>query len=436
MIQNLPGFRDFYPTQCSQREVLFAVWRKTASQFNFKAYDAPILEELSLFTQKSGQEICNQLFNFEDKGSRSVALRPEMTPSLVRMIAARLPTIPKPIKWFHIGEHFRYERPQKGRLRSFYQYNADIVGDPTPAADAECIALLINTFCEFGLTAEHIKVRLSDRNLWVYYLEYLKIPTEAIIPMLSLVDKFERMKLDQFRIKLAQIISCSEAQIEIYIQAIENLMSIKTFDALTDFIQKLNKDAFNKRLYAWEELLNRLESMGLSSFVEIDLGIVRGLAYYTGFVFEAFERSGSGRALAGGGRYDTLFEKLTGTIVPAVGFAMGDVTLQDLLSELNLLPEVTDNLEIYTIICDNQLYPNALKSIQLLRQNGYYVEYNLQASTINKQIKIAFQLKAHYALIYTKNNQINANTVLLKNLKEHTESWIESSQLLKLFPCK
>ena len=197
MFDTLPGFREFPPDECAQRNHLFRVFRTVARAYDFLEYDVPILEPLDLYLEKSGEEIANQLFHYEDKGGRKVALRPELTPTLARMVAARANSLPKPVKWFNIGEHFRYERPQKGRGRSFYQFNADLIGEPGIDADAELIALLCSIFETFGLGYQDVVIRLSDRMTWVLFLDQLKITDEARPATLDAIDKSERRKPEQ-----------------------------------------------------------------------------------------------------------------------------------------------------------------------------------------------------------------------------------------------
>ncbi|MDP4879263.1 MAG: ATP phosphoribosyltransferase regulatory subunit, partial [Opitutales bacterium] len=350
--ETLPGFREFYPDACARRNHIFGQWRKVARAFNFLEYDAPVLEPLELYIEKSGEEIVGQLFNFEDRGGRAVALRPEMTPSLARLVGAKANGLKRPIKWFNIGEHYRYERPQKGRLRAFYQYNVDIFGEAGPGADAELIALLVQALQAFGLGSDDFKVRLSDRDLWLHMLAAEGLDEDASATVLGIIDKLERMDRSKAIERLAPVIG-DEA--EAFLGRIEEVIAIRDFETLTNYMQNLASegdiaDQIRIRLGEWEQLLNSLQAAGAGAFIQIDLGIVRGLAYYTGFVFEAFEASGEGRALAGGGRYDALVKKLGGPDMPAVGFAMGDVTLADLLESKGLTPTYVQSPDFIAII--------------------------------------------------------------------------------------
>lgn len=333
---SLPGFRDFYPEFCFHRNHIFEHWRNVARTFNFLEYDAPVLEPLELYIEKSGEEIVSQLFNFKDRGGRSVALRPEMTPSLARLIGAKGNSLKRPIKWFNIGENYRYERPQKGRLRAFYQFNADIFGEEGPAADAELISLLTQLLQSFGLNSNDFKLRLSDRDLWLLILAAEGLDEASSATVLAIIDKLDRRERRKTVDKLTIIMGDSA---EGFLTRIEQVIKIRVFEELRTYILDMPLEGAllkkaRERIDDWEQLLRLIESAGAGEFIQIDLGIVRGLAYYTGFVFEAFEVSGEGRALAGGGRYDSLVKKLGGPDIPAVGFAMGDVTVANLLLSL------------------------------------------------------------------------------------------------------
>ena len=291
--ETLPGFREFYPKACARRNHIFACWRSVARAFNFLEYDAPVLEPLELYIEKSGEEIVDQLFNFEDRGGRTVALRPEMTPSLARLIGAKANSLKRPVKWFNIGEHYRYERPQKGRLRAFYQLNVDIFGEQCSAADAELITLLCQSLQSFGLNNSDFKVRLSDRDLWLLMLAAEGLDEAGSATVLGIIDKMERTDRTKTIEKLALMLG-DEA--EDFLGRIEEAIAIHDFDTLRTYIDNLPLEGdlaaqAKTRIEEWSQLLRDLSASGVGDFIQIDLGIVRGLAYYTGFVFEAFEAS-------------------------------------------------------------------------------------------------------------------------------------------------
>src|ERR1700722_13109435 len=375
--QTLPGFREFYPDDCARRAHIFRIWKQTAAAFGFEEYDAPVLEPLELYTTKSGEEIEGQLFSFTDKGGRQVALRPEMTPTVCRLVGERAGSLKRPIKWFSIAEFYRYERAQKGRQRSFFQLNADIFGEPGAEAEIEIIALLVQCLAGFGLTQDDFCVRLSDRDLWFFYLESLGFDEAQTRGILSAVDRYEKMGDEAFKGYGEQhgaLAPDRQAAILAFLQ-------IKALAALRAHLGETAAPGgkLAARLAEWEKLLAGLAAMGLADFIQVDLGVVRGLAYYTGFVFGAFDRKGDLRALAGGGRYNDLVKKLGGPDLPAIGFAIGDVTTGLLLEQRGLKPALISVPDIYVGAGEGQPRAEAFAEIHRLRSAGYRVEYPLRA---------------------------------------------------------
>ncbi len=377
-MERLPGFRDFYPEPLPHQDVwsadarqhIFDQWRTTARRYGFREYDGPPLEPLELFTTKSGEEIVGQLFDFEDKGKRHIALRPEMTPTLARMVAAHERNYKKPIKWFAIPQLFRYEKQQKGRLREHFQFNADLIGETDPAADAELIALLIDTLRGFGLTAEDFVIRLSSRNAWQDFFKHGGGDRAHEYEFFQIIDKLERTPPEEAEKRLSA-------------------MGF-TLAGVTAFIQSGQPSA------ELECILQNLAARGLKDFVKIDYQVIRGLAYYTGVVFEAFDRKGEFRAIAGGGRYNNLVKLISGGKVdlPALGFGMGDVVLLELLKARGLLPKFDAPTDVYVLIEDEALRAISLKLVHDLRGAGYAVEYSLTPAKPEKQFKRAQELKA------------------------------------------
>lgn len=415
--QTLPGFREFYPDDFARRANIFRLWRQAARSFGFAEYDAPVLEPLDLYRAKSGDEIENQLFSFTDKGGREVALRPEMTPTVCRLVGERGGSLKRPIKWFSIAEFYRYERMQKGRGRCFSQLNADIFGESGPEAEIELIALLVQCFTEFGLTAEDFHVRLSDRNLWLYYLESLGFAAEQIPPLLSAVDKLEKSGEDAFRGYEEKFGPLPRERRE----AMQRFLAIKSLAEIRAAVQGAGGgERLQARLADWEKLLAGIAAMGLSSFVSVDLGVVRGLAYYTGFVFEAFDRRGDLRALAGGGRYDDLVRKLGGPDLPAVGFAIGDMTFGLLLQQRGLGAAPADGPEVYCVIGGPGERAAAFGDVAALRRAGVRVEYPFRETAFGKQFKAAADSGARLALIYGS-NELAQGVVKLRDLGARSE---------------
>src|SRR5438874_4171131 len=379
-MQVLPGFRDFLPDDCAARNYIFAHWREVARRYGFVEWDGPILEPTELYKKKSGSEIVDQLFNFTDKGEREVALRPELTPTLARLVAAHGRQFKKPLKWFSIGQFFRYEKQQRGRLREHYQLNCDIVGETDLAADIELVALCIDIVRAFGLADKDFVVRISDREFWTDLLRSKEIPENRWEEVLQTIDKFGREPRDK---------------------------SIEKLGPLADPVLKvLNDGGKSARL---EKLVEGLRERGLAGYVDVDVRVVRGLAYYTGVVFEIFDRAGKFRAIAGGGRYDNLVGQLSdgATSMPALGFAMGDVVLGELINET---PAARDQMQkaiaaqrkidIYVVIAKEERRADALAQIQQLRERGYRVDYPLTAVKVARQFQAAEDAGASLALLY------------------------------------
>jgi histidyl-tRNA synthetase len=414
--QTLPGFREFYPEDFARRNHIFRLWRQAANNYGFAEYDAPVLEPLDLYRAKSGDEIEGQLFSFTDKGGREVALRPEMTPTVCRLVGEKASTLKRPIKWFSIAEFYRYERMQRGRGRCFSQLNADIFGEAGPEAEIELIALLTQCLCAFGLTEQDFYVRLSDRNLWFYYLEALGLDEPRARAVLGAIDKYEKMGDDAFESyaeKFGPLPDDPKAKILAFLQ-------IKSLAVLEATLAEFRSEKLAARLADWRKLLGGLEAMGLSRLIEVDLGVVRGLAYYTGFVFEAFDRKGELRALAGGGRYDDLVEKLGGPSLPAVGFAIGDMTFALLLEQRGLQPVFVQAPDVYCVIGGEPERRAAFADIQALRAAGFRVDYPMKELAFGKQFKAAAETGAKLALIYG-GDELAKGVVKVRDLNERSE---------------
>ena len=425
MFDTLPGFRDFPPEACSRRNHLFRIFRSVARAFDFREFDAPILEPLDLYVEKSGEEIVGQLFHFEDKGDRRVALRPELTPSLARMVAARANSIAKPVKWFNVGEHFRYERPQRGRGRSFYQFNADLLGEPGVLADAELISLLVAILETLGLSESLFSVRLSDRASWVLFLDSLGITEKQRPGVLDAIDKSGRRKPEQTEEALEKASPGKGAEL---LEQVNEIKSIDTMDALAKRLEKCG-EAGRSRSSEWSRLLTLLEAHGAGSCIRIDLSIVRGLAYYTGFVYEVFETTGEGRALAGGGRYDHLIGKLSGgPDMPAAGFAIGDMTLSDCLEGNGLLPTYVSAPDLF-VVGGNGQEKETLSIVSRVRRAGYSASYSLKQSAFGKQFREAGKSGARYALVIGE-EEVAEDSVTIKDLGSGGEKRVGSKSLV------
>jgi histidyl-tRNA synthetase len=379
-MQPLPGFRDFLPNDCARRNYIFAKWREVARRYGFVEWDGPVLEPTELYTKKSGPEIVGQLFNFNDKGEREVAMRPELTPTLARVVAAHDREFKKPLKWFSIPQCFRYEKQQRGRLREHFQFNADIIGEASLDADVEAIALCIDLLRGFGFGANDVVVRVSDREFWIDFLRSQNVPEENWQETLQIIDKSERETREKTATKLGPLAE--------------------------PVFQILDGKGSSEKL---DRLVSALGARGLADFVQIDLGIVRGLAYYSGVVFEAFDRGGKLRALVGGGRYDNLIGQLSDGAVslPAIGFAMGDVVLGELIAEIPAAKTLMEialaserDLDVYIVIAKEERRADALAQVQALRDAGYRVDYPLTPAKVGKQFQTAEQLGARVAILF------------------------------------
>jgi histidyl-tRNA synthetase len=379
----LPGFRDFYPQEFAERAFIMRTWRDVARRYAFAEYDGPPLEPLELYTRKSGDEIVGQLYNFVDKGGREVALRPEMTPTVARMVAARANTLRKPVRWFSMPQLFRYERQQKGRLREHYQLNVDIFGAAEVAADAELVACAVDMMRAFGLSANDVVVRVSDRRVLQAYLESLGVPTESVVGVYGVIDKLERQPRDVSAEKLAAL-GASPA-------AVERLLSIADVE-FEEIASRLAETAAAPIVEELGQFLRYVPALlgGDASWLRVDLSIVRGLAYYTGIVFELFDRSGEFRAICGGGRYDTLLESLGGAALPALGFGMGDVVLGELLRAKGLMRPADSRADYWLSGGDDDVpLERIMSEAARLRGEGHAVEFALRPQSLSKQKKAA-----------------------------------------------
>jgi histidyl-tRNA synthetase len=379
-MQPLPGFRDFLPDDCAARNYIFARWREVARRYAFVEWDGPPLEATELYKKKSGAEIVDQLFNFTDKGEREVALRPELTPTLARVVAAHEREFKKPFKWFSIGQFFRYEKQQRGRLREHFQLNCDIIGEANLAADIELVALCIDILRVFGFTEQDFVVRISDRDFWIDFLREKDVSPDRWDELLQAIDKSGREPREKTAEKLG--------------------------DLANPIFAILKSGGKSEKL---DKLVDGLRGRGLADFVAIDVGIVRGLAYYTGIVFEVFDRAGKFRAIVGGGRYDNLIAQLSDDAVkmPALGFAMGDVVLGELIGEIPRVREAMQKaiaserrIDIYIVIAKEERRADALTHIQQLREDGRHVDYPLTPMKVGKQFQNAEDLGARLAVLY------------------------------------
>jgi histidyl-tRNA synthetase len=363
-----------------------------ARRYNFVEYDGPPLEPLDLYTKKSGDEIVGQLYAFTDKGGRDVALRPEMTPTFARMVGERANALRKPVRWFSMPQLFRYERQQKGRLREHFQLNVDIVGEADVTADAELLAFAIDIMRGLGLTERDVVARVSDRGLLRALLFDAGVTDSQLGAAYAVIDKIEREPRDVGARKLADAGIDATARDAVYAIA-----SVRSLDDLR--ARAGASDAAREHTDRLERYFGYLGALGVGDWVKLDLSIVRGLAYYTGIVFELFDARGEFRAICGGGRYDTLLSSLSGTDLPALGFGMGDVVLGELLRARGLMPSAAPAVDYWVAAADRGREADVMRVAAALRRKGRSAEYALREQQLGKQFKAASAAGAAHAVV-------------------------------------
>ena len=420
----LPGFRDFYPEEMALRQRIMSVWREVAIRYGFEEYDGPPLESLDLYIEKSGPEIVGQLFNFTDKGGREVALRPEMTPSLVRMLGARIKGMPRPVRWFSTPQLFRYEKQQRGRLREHFQLNMDIIDEESVLADADLLAAALDVLRSLGLTSDDVVARYSDRRLLHSALLALGVQEESLPVAYNVIDKVERDPKDVCMKRLGEIGLSYE-------QAEEALgLTRMTPDAIGR--RFAGDESFGPILQDLERYRAALASLGFADWIQLDMKIVRGLAYYTGIVFEIFDRKGQLRAICGGGRYDRLFSSLAGIDVPALGFGFGDVVLGELLKDRGLAQNDPRGPDVFVIANEDGV--DVLPVVAMLRAAGFSTVYAYRQSekaNVGKALKAAASARAKVALMVGKlSDPPGETTVAVKTLATGDQQTVTLSDFL------
>jgi histidyl-tRNA synthetase len=418
----LPGFRDFYPADLVLRSHILGTWRAVAARYGFEEYDGPPLEPLELYTAKSGEEIVGQLYNFIDKGGREIALRPEMTPTLARMVAARANGLKKPIRWFAVPQLFRYERQQRGRLREHFQLNCDLIGEPGPLGDAEIIALAIDVMRAFGLGPGEVRVRLSDRRVLRALLLGAGVTEPQLPSAFQAVDKIERIDRAALAEQLVKAGLTSAAVDGVFAAA-----DLRGRDAVDTALARVPEGPAAAHVLG--RVVQALEAMGLGEYIDVDLTIVRGLAYYTGTVFELFDAGRTLRAICGGGRYDGLLQALGGVDLPALGFGMGDVVLGELLRERSLVPTDASSIDVFLAGVTEEDLPHVLALAHELRDAGLRAEYALSAQALGKQLKLADARNARIAVVVGPDDRARGE-VMVRDLAEKSQQAVRRNEVV------
>ena len=416
--QGVRGTRDFYPEEMRLRNWLFDNFDDAALLHGFEEYDAPVLEHEELYTRKQGEEITQQLYNFQDKGDRKVALRPEMTPSLARMVMSRAGALPMPIKWYSIPQCWRYERTQRGRGREHYQWNVDIWGTNEISADAELISVLVTFFEGVGLTEEDLVIRMSSRKVLEEVLGSLGIIGDIFAQTCIIVDKMDKLPADVVSEQLASLGIEAKA-----IETIQSTLGIKDMESLRSMLGEESP-----AVVELTSLFSALDAYGISEWIEFDASIVRGLAYYTGPVFEAHDRAGELRAICGGGRYDKLLSTLGGKDLPATGFGFGDMVIMELLAEKGLVPELTSGNDDVVISLSPELRNAAMQVASSLRATGRSVDLVLE----DKRLKWAFkhaERSGAQRLVMVMPDEWDDGKVRIKDLETGEENNVDVESL-------
>lgn len=416
------GTTDTYPQDMIVRNYIFDTWKSVAQRFGFEEYDTPLLEETALYIAKSGDEIAStQLYNFVDKGGREIAIRPEMTPSLARMIAAKKNELTLPLKWFNIGKYYRYEKPQRGRRREFIQLNIDILGIPTLEAELEIFQYILAVMEEFKAPKETYEIRVNSRYLLNYLFEdILKLPAEKKAKVGRAIDNYTKLGKEAF-IEYLKELELNEKQVESVLEFLTwTLKDLKKIEDKSDGAKQLL------------ELFAKAEELGLTN-IRFEPSIMRGLLYYTGTVIEMFDIGSkeNPRALFGGGRYDDLLSIFGEEKLPAFGIGWGDVTTQDYLETYGLIPEAKAETEVFLPLFDATLYAYIQKIARKLREKGINTETQLTAIKFGNQLKYASKKNIPWVMIIGE-DEINAKQVQLKNMTTGEQSLVSLEEAINI----
>ena len=393
-IPPVKGTRDFYPPDMARRNWIIDGWKKASWRNGFEEYDGPIFEYLTMYQIKSGQEIVEQLFSLEDRGGRQLAIRPEITPTLARMVNQQINSLPRPIKWFSVPRLCRAEKPQKGRLREFFQWNIDIIGENAGEADAEIIFTTLDYLRMVGLTGGDIRAKISSRKLLAAVLKDIGIPAEKLDALYVVLDKKPKLPAETFAALLAeQVPDAGQARKILDFMAFDSIERVMEIAGADENVLDAARDL--------QRVLAILDWMGVGEYCCFDPGIVRGLAYYTGMVFEVHDIAGGLRAICGGGRYDNLLRDFGGPAIPATGMGMGDCVLEILLQERGLLDKQVPQrrLEYFVTVVDRSLESDMYRMTAAIRSRGHAANFSYKPGGLSKQLKEAAGQKAEKCVI-------------------------------------
>ena len=416
-LQPVKGTRDFFPDEMRLRNWLFEVWRNVSEQAGFEEYDTCVLEHEELYVRKTGDEISKQLYSFEDKGGRRLSLRPEMTPSLARLVLQQEKSLSFPIKWFSMPQCFRYERMTKGRRREHFQWNADIIGQHEVVAEAEILMLLISACESMGLSTNDFRVFINDRRILNAILSQINVPQVLHSEVMVIMDKRDKIPPEALSKMLEEM-----------------RMTTKQVGQLNEYLSQSDLEELRENLKNTEgieelqHLMKLMETAGYKNYLQFDISIVRGLSYYTGAVFEVNSPEKQHRAICGGGRYDSLLSTYGGETVPAVGFGFGDVVVLDVLKELERFPELPRKLDYTIIPFSNEQIGTALKIAAELRLQGSTVDCNFSMKKMKKMMQQAHESGAAKAILLFP-DELSDDKVVIRDMQLHEQKPVRITDL-------
>lgn len=425
------GTRDFYPSEMRIQQYIFETMKKACESFGYEEYTASLLENSEIYKAKSGEEIVNeQTYTFTDRGDREVTLRPEMTPTIARMVAGKRRELSFPIRWYSIPNCFRYERPQKGRLREFWQLNVDLLGSKSLFADVEIISLCNQIMLAFGAQSNQFEIKINSRKVMnELFTDILKLDSDSIYKLSKLIDKKKKITGEEFNKQARELVTTN-------FEAFENYMNAKDVQDIVKIFKASDSASSEKSegnpVVELVTVLETLKKMGAQSCV-FDPTIMRGLDYYTGIVFEVFDTgSENTRSLFGGGRYDNLLDMFGVDPVPAVGFGMGDVTIQDFLETYNLIPKLSSEIDLVLCTLDEQVATSAFELADELRKssnnNQLKVLVDFSDKKVGQKITSAQKAGAKFVICIGE-EEIKTGSYTLKKLDDFTETKVTSKEI-------